>query len=339
MTILHILSSPHSPVHPDNRIDAFSIAVWKFIKHMTNLGWSCIHYGVAGCQVDCETVICLPQIENSSSSNVEKYNLAAGKTIAERKQPGDLILCFYGSENQMAAEANSDLRIIEPSIGYSAEAVFAPFRVFVSYAQMHYYYGRRQMLHNPSWFDAVIYNAISEDEFAYNEQKDDYILYFGRVVEDKGLHIAIQATEVTGRRLIIAGPGSLENLGYKETPKHVQVVGPCDVVQRKILMSLASAIIGPTHYIEPFGNMIAEGYMSGTPAITSDWGGFSETVQQGVTGFRCRDFRDFVNAIDGIHTIKSSACKEWAMKNCEDSVVHNQFDRYLKKVLSLNFYR
>ena len=306
---------------------------------MTELGWTCVHYGLAGCQVDCETVVCLSSIDQDHQTNVIKYNQNAAQAIAVRKKPGDLILCFYGSENRIAAEANRDLRIIEPSIGYSAEAVFAPFRVFVSYAQMHYYYGRQQMLHNPSWFDAVIYNPISENEFTYSENKDDYILYFGRVVEDKGLHIAIQATEVTGRRLIIAGPGNLENLGYKQIPKHVQIVGTCNVEQRRILMSLARAIIGPTHYIEPFGNMVTEGYMSGTPAITTDWGGFSEIVVQGITGFRCRDFKDFVTAIENIHTIKSQDCKNWAMKHCEDSVVHHQFDQYLQKVLTLNFYR
>jgi hypothetical protein len=68
-------------------------------------------------------------------------------------------------------------------------------------------------------------------------------------------------------------------------------------------MSKAKAIFGLTYYVAPFGNMVAEGYMSGTPAITADWGGFAETVQQGVTGFRCRDFKDIVTAIERIETV------------------------------------
>lgn len=339
MATLHILSSPHNPVRLENRVDAFAVAAFKFIKHMTLRGWNCVHYGVIGCEVDCETVICLDQISSDSAVNVEVYNQNAAKEIAQRKSPGDFILCFYGHENKAAAQANSDLKIVEPSIGYTVDAVFAPYRVFVSYAQMHFYYGKAGMLMNPSWNDEVIYNAISADDFDYCEIKDDYVLFFGRVIEHKGIHVAIQATQAAGKKLVIAGPGNLYDLNYQDIPSHVELVGVCDVQQRKQLMSRARAIIGPTYYIEPFGNMIPEAYMSGTPAITSDWGGFAETVVHGVTGFRCREFKEFVSAIANAEFIDPAACRNWAMRNCEDSVIHDKFDRYLKKLQDGNFYR
>ena len=306
---------------------------------MTALGWRCVHYGVVGCQVDCETVICLETLHQNNLENIKEYNINAAQEIARRKQPDDFVICFYGDENKHAAESNNDLIIVEPSIGYSPNAVFAPYRVFVSYAQMHYYYGLRGMIMTPSWNDAVIYNPITASEFDYTIKKDDYILYFGRVVEEKGLHIAIQAAQATGKTLVVAGPGDLKYLGYTDIPQHVEVVGVCDVNQRKQLMSKARAIIGPTYYLEPFGNMIAEGYMSGTPAITTDWGGFTENVVHGVTGFRCREFRDFVDAINNIDRIESRNCLEWALQNCEDTVVHFKHDQYLKKIQARNFYR
>lgn len=306
---------------------------------MTTLNWKCIHYSIPETDVNCETVVCLDKIHSDNQLNIKEYNKNAALEIHKRKSPGDLILCFYGDENKEAAEFNSDLKIIEPSIGYSPHAVFAPYRVFASYAQMHYFYGLRGMLLESNWQDCVIYNAITADEFEYLENKDNYILYFGRVIEEKGIHIAIQATEAAGKNLIIAGPGDLKNLGYTSIPNHVTLVGVSDPQQRKKLMSNAQAIIGPTYYLEPFGNMIAEGYMSGTPAITSDWGAFTENVVQGVTGFRCREFKDFVNAIHHIDQIKSQDCRDWAMKHCEDSVVHNRYDQYFKKVQANNFYR
>lgn len=339
MPQLHILSSPYSPVNIENRIDPFSIAVYKFIKNIQQYGWDCIHYSVIGSDVPCQTVNCLTNISDNQLNNIRDYNLNAAQEIKHRKKSNDLILCFYGDENRYAAEQNQDLKIIEPHIGYSPNAVFAPFRVFSSYAQMHYYYGKMNMLMNPSWFDAVIHNAITADEFDYCEDKDDYILYFGRVVEEKGLHIAIQATEATGRKLIIAGPGNLYSLGYNSIPSHVNFVGICNVEQRRNLMSKASAIIAPTYYLEPFGNMIAEGYMSGTPAITSDWGGFSDNVVHGITGYRCRQFSDFVSAIENISMISSKNCRDWAMNNCEDSIVHRKYNDYLIKILNHNFYK
>lgn len=339
MPTLHILSNPESPVHPNNRIDPFSTAVIKFIDNMQALGWNCIHYGVVGCKVNCEVVICTTQIHNSHDANVKHYNDVAAKEIANRKSGGDLIMCFHGWENREAAEYNKDLRIVEPSIGYTTKAIFAPYRVFVSYATMHMYYGERDMLMTPSWYDAVIPNAFTPSEFEFNANKKDYFLYFGRVVESKGINVAIQATKETGQKLIIAGPGRLSDLGYKEIPDHVTCVGPCDVEQRRNLMKDAKAILGPTYYVEPFGNMVAEGYFSGTPAITTDWGGFTETVVQGITGFRCREFKEFVDAINNIDKIDPAVCRQWAMDNYSEIVVHKKFNNYFKKIMALDFYR
>jgi glycosyltransferase involved in cell wall biosynthesis len=339
MPTLHILSSPYNPVHVKRRTDPFSIAVIKFVENMQPLGWNCIHYGITGCEVPCETVLCLDGIYNDTAVNISTYNKNAALEIEKRKEPGDLIMCFHGWENREAAEHNKDLTIVEPSIGYDTKAVFAPFRVFVSYAQMHMFYGERGMLMTPSWYDSVIPNAFSPEEFEYSETKKDYVLYFGRIVESKGLHIAIQATEKAGQKLIIAGPGSLSDIGYHNIPDHVEVFGIANVEQRKILMRDARAIIGPTYYVEPFGNMVVEGYFSGTPAITTDWGGFTETVVQGVTGFRCREFKDFVNALTNIDQIKPIDCRKWAEQNYSDVVVHQQFDRYLKRIQARDFYR
>lgn len=339
MPTLHVLGNPESPVHANNRIDPFSTAVHKFVKNMTALGWDCVHYGIVGCEVDCETVICLSKISSDSNTNRSIYNKNAAEAIGQRKQQGDIIVCFHGWGNQDATRGNEDLYIIEPSIGYTTSAVFAPYRAFVSYAHMHMFYGERGMLMNPSWFDTVIPNAFTPSEFDFKEQKEDYILYFGRVIETKGIHIAIQATEKTGQQLIIAGPGSISHLGYSSVPNHVKEVGPCNVEQRRLLMSNARAIIGPTHYVEPFGNMVVEGYFSGTPAITTDWGGFTETVVQGVTGFRCREMREFVYALNNLDQIDPKDCLSWAMDNYSEEVVHKQFDDYFNRILSHNFYR
>lgn len=339
MTTLHVLSSPNSAVNINNRIDPFSIATIKFLKHMSKHGWNCVYYGIVGSEVSCENIICLPVKSDDASSNVNTYNKNAGEEIKKRKQPGDMIVCFHGIENRGACDANSDLKAVEPSIGYMTSAVFAPYRAFVSYAQMHMFYGERGMLMNPSWFDAVIPNAITASEFEYNDKKADYFLYFGRVIENKGIHIAIQATEAAGKRLIIAGPGDLNYLGYSTLPSHVTAIGLCNAEIRKALMKDAIAILGPTYYVEPFGNMVAEAYMAGTPAITSDWGGFAETVVQGVTGFRCREFKEFVTAIERIGEIDNSTVRDYAMKNYEDSVVHNQFNQWFHKLEELHFYR
>jgi len=333
MTTLHILANFDGPVTLSNRIDPFAIATYRFIEHMAPKGYHMIHYGAEGSNPPCENVIV-------EGDNAIQKNEHAGREIAARKKPGDLILCFYGLGNKIAADANQDLRIIEPAIGYDAASVFAPYRVFTSYAHQHMFYGRNNMLMNPSWFDAVIPNAFEVSEFEFKAEKQDYLLYFGRVIPSKGVQLAIQVAERTNHKLVIAGPGDLTDLGYPpgEIPSHVTMAGLCDPEKRRELMSNAKALLGPTYYVEPFGNMVVEAQLSGTPTITTDWGGFIETNPHGVTGFRCRDWKDFIFAVENIHNIDPHVCRRWAESRYSNEVVHQQFDNYMQKIIKLDFY-
>ena len=335
MSTLHILSSPVHPVHIDKRYDAFGVAIYKFIQNMQKLGWNCIHYGIQGCDVPCTTVICLPVIGGFNSTDLSTYNKNAGAEIRKRKKPDDIILCFYGCENKEAAEMNGDLLIVEPGIGYNVDAVFAPYRVFTSYAQQHMFYGLHSMLMDPGWFDEVIPNGFTPSEFEFSEIKKDYLLYFGRIIESKGVKLAIDLAEKTNHKLIIAGTGDLKDIGYNTIPSHVSCVGYCGVEQRRILMRDARAILGPSLYVEPFGNMVVEGYFSGTPAITSDWGGFVDTVIPGITGYRCRDFETFVRAVENLDKIDPKKCRLWAEENFSEEIVHTRFHMYFKKLQAL----
>jgi glycosyltransferase involved in cell wall biosynthesis len=83
--------------------------------------------------------------------------------------------------------------------------------------------------------------------------------------------------------MLVAGQGD------KKLVTHgAKYLGPVSLADRNELMAGALAVFSPTKTFEPFGNVACEAQMCGTPAITSDWGGFVETVEHGVTGFRCR---------------------------------------------------
>lgn len=329
---VHVLVNPRNPTGLMNRIDPFAVHAYKYIKHLAP-HFHMIHYGVPGAQVDCEHVD-IPTAPNE----VARFNQLAGEEIKKRASDGDIIVCFFGVDNRGACDLNPNCKIVEPSIGYRANGVFAPFRVFTSYANMHYFYGERGMLMNPSWFDAVIGNPFTVDEFEYSDQKEDYFLYFGRVCEEKGVHLAIQATEKLGKKLIIAGPGSLSSMGYSNIPDHVEYVGYInDAEKRKQLMKNAKCLLGLTYYLEPFGNMIIEANLSGTPVITTDWGAFPEIVHEGQTGYRVRDFKSLLNAIEGIDKINPAECRKWGL-NFSDEEIHHKHKLYLDRVIQNDFY-
>jgi len=330
---IHLLTNPRNPTGLTNRIDPFAVHAYKYIKHLSN-HYEFIHYGIEGAQVNCEHV----NVPGMIDADTTAFNQAAGNEIQKRKTKDDLIVCFFGIDNKLACDMNSECKVIEPSIGYRSNGVFAPYRVFTSYANMHYYYGENGMLMKPSWFDAVIGNPFTISEFEYSYEKQDYFLFLGRVMEEKGIHLAIQATEKLNKKLIIAGPADdLRHLGYDKIPDHVELVGYVHAEKRKELLKNAKALLGLTYYVEPFGNMIIEANLSGTPVITTDWGAFPEIVLDGQTGYRIRDFKQLLNAMENIKYIDPVECRKWGL-NFSDEIIHEKHHQYLQKVIKNSFY-
>jgi glycosyltransferase involved in cell wall biosynthesis len=266
------------------------------------------------------------------------YSINAIGEMIKRRRTGDIILCFWGAGNRQTADmfANECI-VVEPGIGYPAESCFAPFRVFESYAVMHYHYGLEAVIH-PSWYHAVIPNYFNPDDFDFVTEKKNYFLYLGRITASKGLEIVMYLAKKIGFRLLIAGQGSLEkDLGLKTVPCNIEYVGYADIEKRKKLMAHAKGLFLATYYVEPFGGVTMEAMMSGTPVITTDWGVFAETVIHGVTGYRCRTLDQFEWAVRNIDKIDPSACREWALKNYSIEKVRGMYEEYFDMLLKVKF--
>ncbi|MGE5291837.1 MAG: glycosyltransferase [Micromonosporaceae bacterium] len=52
---------------------------------------------------------------------------------------------------------------------------------------------------------ATVHNALKAADFTFQERKDDYVLFVGRMSPEKGAHLAIEAARGAGRRILLAG--------------------------------------------------------------------------------------------------------------------------------------
>jgi glycosyltransferase involved in cell wall biosynthesis len=228
----------------------------------------------------------------------------------------------------MIADALPNMMTVEFGIGYGG--TFAKYRVWESYAWMHTCYGAAAG--NPhaadgQWFDAVIPNYFEPEKFPFRADKDDYYLYIGRLIERKGCSIAADVCQKLGKRLVVAGHG--ERLSYGE---HVGVVGP---EERGRLMAGAIATFVPTIYVEPFGGVAVEAMLCGTPVISTDWGAMTETVVNGVTGFRCRTLAEFMRAAEDVKALDPAAIRKHAIERYSLDAIAPQYDAYFRRLLTL----
>ena len=126
---------------------------------------------------------------------------------------------------------------------------------------------------------------------------------------------------------VIAGQGTPPDYG-----EYVGVIGP---EQRGELMSRATACFAPSYYIEPFGNVAVEAQGCGTPVLTTDWGAFTETVIDGVTGFRCRTFGEFVRAAEKAKSQNPYEIRRHAVRNYTLEVIGEKYERYFERLSHL----
>jgi glycosyltransferase involved in cell wall biosynthesis len=178
------------------------------------------------------------------------------------------------------------------------------------------------------FFDGVIPGYLDPDMFPLGEGKGDYYLYLGRMIPRKGVDIAAHICKVIGARLIMAGPGT-------HIPQYGEYIGPVGPEKRAELMGNAIATFMPTLYLEPFGNVNIESQACGTPVITTDWGAFTETVVEGVTGYRCRTVEEFILASQNVKTLDRKAIRERAISLYSVDVIAKKYEKYFERLMTL----
>lgn len=157
----------------------------------------------------------------------------------------------------------------------------------------------------------VVYNGVDLSLFRPEDDGDDAVLdeygldksdeqpallYAGRLVRWKGVEYLIQAMPhlvPTNTHLWIAGEGPYEQtlrdlakqLGVEE---RVHFLGK--VEQRKLaaLYRSCSCLAATSFVNETFGMALCEAMACGAPVVASDFGGFREVVEDGVTGLLAR---------------------------------------------------
>lgn len=355
---LHLCGLPHTNTTHEHTVCAFTTKNMKFCEMMTARGWDIVVYSGERNEAECaEHVPCFTDREQALWYGGEldqntlptlatwqptdlcwlTFNARVAAAIRERAEPHDIVLITGGLAQQPVAQALPDLQACEHAAGYVG--IFARYVCFESYAWRHYLYGRNHAINEGRWFDTVIPNFFRPGDFTLAETKDDYLLFVGRLIERKGLRVAADIAKESSRRLVVAGSGAAAwGTGFLDTFDGVHIegdieyVGPVGAAERNDLMGRAHALLCPTTYIEPFGAVAVEAQLCGTPAITTDWGAFTETVDE---KFRFTTLEEGLAAVEAAVDVWPRNIRERALERFSLDAIAPRYERWFDRLSTL----
>lgn len=322
--LIHVLGHPNLPLDVAGApADAQVFNCYNFCMMLSFLGIPYIYYGVPGSRVSSGG-----EFVSTGKPTAKRWVYGGGwhrtynsrlsrqlaNNILAETEGAQLIASLYG-----AAQSDIDvhgLPVIEPMVGY--DHCWAPYRIFPSYAQQNIIYAKqRERTWETRFFDTVIPHFLIPDDYHLSSTPGDYLLYLGRDAPDKGIELARQCAQDTGF------PLRIEHTGWSGAAKNN-------------LIANARAVLMPTLYEEPFGYVAIEAQMCGTPAITTDWGAFPETVIHGLTGFRCRTAAEFAAAAKMASSLNRPQIRESALRRFSLATNAPFFERYFRFVWKIH---
>jgi glycosyltransferase involved in cell wall biosynthesis len=341
---LHVVALPHTEVTKAYEWCAYTAKTRKFCDMMYREGCDVILYH-AGDNVQVIPGVACQQItgppaHKASENWVPDFNVDQEPFLTFNKQaidylrinlePKDFICLIGGAANAPIAEAFPEHQVVEYGIGYGG-IIADTYHIFESYAWMHAVLAAGRDAHslNGQFFDTVIPNYWDIGDFPIGDQSGDYLLYVGRLIERKGLQIALDVAQRTGLPLHVAGSGDFK------LPNWVNYHGVVSPALRGALMGSARCILTPTLYIEPFGGVAVEAQLCGTPAITTDWGAFPETVEQNLTGYRCHTLSEFVTAVEDVADLDNSYIRRRAISKYSTTAIGPRYTHHFNRLLTL----
>lgn len=179
-----------------------------------------------------------------------------------------------------------------------------------------------------------VYNGIPETEMDLQVEKTTRYLFFSRINRaGKNVSKAISLARQYGFDLDIAGGSRFDLLTRSQVRREgaffmslssrFRFHGMVDGAHKNALFAHARALLFPIRWPEPFGLVVIESLLAGTPVITTPCGSMPELVSPDI-GFLCETDDDYARAFQTCGDIPAHRCRDYAvahfsMTRCADA--------------------
>jgi glycosyltransferase involved in cell wall biosynthesis len=127
--------------------------------------------------------------------------------------------------------------------------------------------------------------AVPAESRAVPELPERFVLYFGRLSEEKGVHLLpALARGIAPVPLVVAGGGPVAGWLAEQAIPGIRMLGHLETQVLAAVRARASAVVVPSLFPETFGYAVAEAQLDARAVIASHIGALAELVEHEVTG-------------------------------------------------------
>src|ERR671930_1568591 len=136
------------------------------------------------------------------------------------------------------------------------------------------------------------------------------VVYFGKLLYNKGVHVLLEALDGLDARAVIVGFGDYRRELEAAAPERTLFTGPLEHRHLAHLLPLADVTVVPSILPEAFGMVAAEAAAAGCPPLVARHSGLAEVAaglereyppkHRGLTSFTTRDVDDLARRLDAI---------------------------------------
>ncbi|MCM6776041.1 glycosyltransferase family 4 protein [Nocardia sp. CDC159] len=185
-----------------------------------------------------------------------------------------------------------------------------------------------------------VHNCLRVEDWPFQTEKSDYALFLGRFTECKAPHLALEAAHAANLPLVLAGKCSEppERAYFDRAVRPLlterdQLFGMADSAAKRKLLSEAKCLLFPVQWEEPFGMVMIEAMVCGTPVVALRGGAVAEVIVDGITGRICDDPAELPVAVKEVQDYDPQACRDHVMRNFGVDTLGRGYENVYRRVL------
>jgi glycosyltransferase involved in cell wall biosynthesis len=168
------------------------------------------------------------------------------------------------------------------------------------------------------WLNWVgtVYHGLPENLYTLHESRGDYLAFLGRISPEKRVDRAIEIAKRVDMKLRIAAKVSDADRAYFEQEIEplldhplVEYIGEIGETDKDEFLGNAYAMLFPIDWPEPFGIVMTEAMACGTPTIAYRHGSVPEVLDDGITGYLCKNLDEAVRAVERAANFDRRRCR------------------------------